>query len=64
MRVFIMLALIYNLHIYQMDIKTTFLNGDINGSLYEQSKNFVLSRNEKKVCNLVKSLYNLKKVPK
>ncbi|XP_070041311.1 secreted RxLR effector protein 161-like [Nicotiana tomentosiformis] len=41
-----------------MDIKTTFLNGDLDEEVYmEQPKGFVLPGNEKKVCKLVKSLF-------
>lgn len=44
-----------------MNVKTTFLNGDLNEKVYmEQSEGFVLSGNEHKVCKLVKSLYGLK----
>lgn len=64
-RVLIALASIHNLIIHQMDVKTAFLNGDLNEELYmEQPEGFVLPRNEKKVCKLIKSLYGLKQAPK
>ena len=48
-----------------MDVKTVFLNGDLNEEIYmEQPEGFVLQGNEKKVCKLVKSLYGLKQAPK
>ena len=48
-----------------MDVKTTFLNGDLDEEVYmEQLEGFVPPRNEKKVCKLVKSLYGLKQAPK
>ena len=48
-----------------MDVKTTFLNGELNEEIYmEQPEGFVLSGNEIKVCKLVKSLYRLKQAPK
>jgi hypothetical protein len=48
-----------------MDIKTAFLNGDLDDEVYmEQPEGFVLPNNEKKVCKLVNSLYGLKQAPK
>ena len=64
-RVLLTLTSIYKLIVHQMDVKTTFLNGDLNEEVYmEQLEGFVLPRNEKKVCKLVKSLYGLKQAPK
>ena len=46
-----------------MDIKTVFLNGDLDEEVnMEQLEVFVLPRNEHKVCKLVKSLCGLKQV--
>ena len=60
-RVLFALASIYHLHVHQMDVKTTFLNGDLNGEIYvEQPEGFVLKGYENKVYKLVKSLYGLK----
>ena len=48
-----------------MDVKTAFLNGDLNEEIYmEQPEGYVLPGNEKKVCKLIKSLYGLKQAPK
>ena len=48
-----------------MDVKTTFLNGDLNEEVYmEQPEGFVLLGNEHKVCKLTKSLYESKQAPK
>ena len=64
-RVLLALASIYKLIVHQRDVKTAFLNGDLNEEVYvEQLEGFVLPRNEKKVCKLVKSLYGLKQAPK
>ena len=64
-RILFALASIHNLFVHQMDVKTTFLNGDFNEEVYmEQSEGFVLKGNENKVCKLVKSLYGLKQAPK
>nr|GEV86020.1 zinc finger, CCHC-type [Tanacetum cinerariifolium] len=59
------LTSIHNLVIHQMDVKTTFLNGDLDKEVYmKQPEGFVMSGNEHKVCKLVKSLYGLKQAPK
>nr|GEZ31330.1 zinc finger, CCHC-type [Tanacetum cinerariifolium] len=56
---------IHNLVIYQMDVKTAFLNGDLDDEVYmKQPKGFVMPGNEHKVCKLVKSLSRLKQAPK
>ena len=48
-----------------MDVKTTFLNGELNEEIYiEQLEEFIVPGQEKKVCRLVKSLYGLKQAPK
>ena len=50
---------------HQMDVKTTFLNGDLDEEIYmEQPEGFSARGQEKKVCKLVKSLYGLKQAPK
>ncbi|GJR97445.1 zinc finger, CCHC-type containing protein [Tanacetum coccineum] len=59
-RLLLALVAIHNLVIYQMDVKTTFLNGDLDEEVYmKQPEGFVMPGNEHKVCNLVKSLYGL-----
>ena len=58
-------AALRNLEVHQMDVKTTFLNGDLEEEIYmEQPEGFIVSGQEKKVCKLVKSLYGLKQAPK
>ena len=64
-RILFALASIHDLYVHQMDMKTAFLNGDLNEEIYmEQPEGFVLPGNEHKVCKLVKSLYGLKQAPK
>ena len=64
-RMLIAIAALYNLEIHQMDVKTAFLNGDLDEEIYmEQPEGFIVPGQEKKVCRLVKSLYGLKQAPK
>jgi hypothetical protein len=64
-RLLIAIAAIYNLMIHQMDVKTAFLNGDLEEEIYmDQPEGFVLLGNEHKVCKLLKSLYGLKQAPR
>ena len=61
----IALAAVYGLEIHQMDVKTAFLNGELEEEIYiEQPEGFVVPGKEKKVCKLIKSLYGLKQAPK
>ena len=64
-RVLIALASIYKLQIYQMDVKTAFLNGELEEKIYmKQPEGFVVQGQEQKVCKLIKSPYGLKQAPK
>lgn len=64
-RVLLALASIYHLEVHQMDVKTAFLNGDLEEEIYmDQPEGYVIPGNENKVCKLVKSLYGLKQAPK
>ncbi|KAL0313544.1 UNVERIFIED_CONTAM: Retrovirus-related Pol polyprotein from transposon TNT 1-94 [Sesamum radiatum] len=64
-RVFTILVLVYSLPIHQMDVKTTFLYGELEEEIYiDQLERFVAHGNERKVCKLVKFLYGLKQAPK
>ena len=59
------IAALHNLEIHQMDVKTAFLNGDLEEEIYmEQPEGVVVKGQERKVCKLVKSLYGLKQAPK
>ncbi len=65
--IWVLLALvsIFNLYVHQMDVKTTFLNGDLDEKVYiEQPEWFIMHGHENKVCKLGKSLYGLKQAPK
>ena len=64
-RVLIALASIYKFEIHQMDVKTAFLNGELDEEIYmQQPEGFIVQGQEHKVCKLVKSLYGLKQAPK
>ena len=54
-RFLIALSTIRGLIIHQMDVKTTFLNGDLKEEIYmEQLEGFVVARQEDRVCKLKK----------
>ncbi|GJT74818.1 zinc finger, CCHC-type containing protein [Tanacetum coccineum] len=64
-RMLIAMALIHSLIIHQMDVKTAFLNGELDEEVYmNQPQGFIMLGNENKVCKLIKSLYELKQAPK
>ena len=58
-----MMALVahYSLELYQMDVKTTFLNGDLEEEVYmDQPEGFSMEGESQMVCKLKKSIYGLK----
>ena len=51
--------------IYQMDVKSAFLNGDLNEEIYvEQPPGFAMEDSKNKVYILKKALYGLKQAPR
>ena len=51
----------YDLELHQMDVKTTFLNGNIDETIYMvQPGNFVSGDLKNMVCKLTKSIYGIK----
>ena len=64
-RTIVAIACELDLELHQMDVKTAFLNGDLEEEVYmKQPDGFVVSGSENKVCKLKKSLYGLKQAPR
>jgi len=65
MRMLISLAAHHIWKIYQLDVKSTFLNGILEEEVYvEQPKGFVVKEEEDKVYRLKKALYGVKQAPR
>ena len=61
MRLLMSLAATFDLEIEQMDVKRTFLHGDLEEEMYmKQFEGFIIKAKEELVCRLKKSLYGLK----
>ncbi|CAN0838583.1 Retrovirus-related Pol polyprotein from transposon TNT 1-94 [Linum grandiflorum] len=64
-RVLFAIASILRMTVHQMDVKTAFLNGELNEEIYmDQPPGFSEPATAHKVCRLKKSLYGLKQAPK
>ncbi|GJY59362.1 retrotransposon protein, putative, ty1-copia subclass [Tanacetum coccineum] len=60
-RILIAIAAFYDYEIWQMDVKTAFLNGYLSKEVYmEQPKGFVNPKFPNRVCKLKRSIYGLK----
>ncbi|GJR53454.1 retrotransposon protein, putative, ty1-copia subclass [Tanacetum coccineum] len=60
-RILIAIAAFYDYEIWQMDVKTAFLNGYLNEDIYMvQPECFVDHNHPRKVCKLQRSIYGLK----
>ncbi|WJZ95622.1 hypothetical protein VitviT2T_014376 [Vitis vinifera] len=60
-RILLSIAAYYDYEIWQMDVKTTFLNGHLEETIYMvQPEGFVVKDQEQKVCKLQRSIYGLK----
>jgi len=64
-RMFLALSSFQKFKVFQMDVKSTFLNGDLNEKVYiEQPDGFILGNDPNLVCKLKKALYALKQAPR
>ncbi|GJY30379.1 retrotransposon protein, putative, ty1-copia subclass [Tanacetum coccineum] len=60
-RILIAIAAFYDYEIWQMDVKTAFLNGYLDEDIYMvQPEGFVDPKHPRKVCKLQRSIYGLK----
>ncbi|GJU58360.1 retrovirus-related pol polyprotein from transposon TNT 1-94 [Tanacetum coccineum] len=64
-RILISIAAYYDYEIWQMDVKTAFLNGYLDEDIYMvQPEGFVDPNHPRKVCKLQRSIYGLKQAMK
>lgn len=64
-RFLLSLAVAFDLEIEQVDIKLTFMHGDLDEEIYmNQAKGFMIKGNEELVCKLKKSLHGLTQSPR
>ncbi|KAA0064189.1 gag/pol protein [Cucumis melo var. makuwa] len=60
-RILLSIATFYDYEIWQMDVKTAFLNGNLEESIFmSQPERFITQGQEQKVCKLNLSIYGLK----
>ncbi len=65
LRMFLSLVAHLDLHCHQMDVKTAFLNGDLEQDVYmEQPEGCIDPERPDYVCKLEKALYGLKQAPR
>ena len=64
-RVLLFMAVSFGLLVHQMDVKTAFLNGELEEEIYmDQPDGFVSKGQEGIIYKLLKSLYGLQQAPK
>jgi hypothetical protein len=64
-RIIMALVAHFDLELHQMDVKTTFLNGDLEERVYmKQPNGFIMEVKEDMGCCLKKSIYGLKQDPR
>jgi hypothetical protein len=64
-RTILSLVVVEDLHLEQLDVKTTFLHGDLEEEIYmQQPHGYEVKGKENLVCRLKKRLYGLKQAPR
>lgn len=64
-RIFLAYSSYKGFKVYEMDVKSTFLNGELEEEVYiEKLEGFQLSEGKHFVCKLKKDLYSLKRDPR
>ena len=64
-RMFLAFSCYHDFKVYQMDVKSAFLNGDLEEEVFmEQPEGFSLTDKHDYVCRLKKALYGLKQAPR
>ena len=64
-RVLLAFIALFDFELEQLDVKTTFLHGELEEEIYmRQSEGFVVPGKEHSACRLKKSLYGRKQAPK
>lgn len=64
-KMFLALSSFQKFKVFQMNVKSTFLNGDLDEEVYiGQPDGFILGNDPKLVCRLKKALYGLKQGPR
>ncbi|KAL0288690.1 UNVERIFIED_CONTAM: Retrovirus-related Pol polyprotein from transposon RE2 [Sesamum radiatum] len=62
-RILLAIAAWYDYEIWQMDVKTAFLNGFVEEEIFmDQPEGFTTVGEEQKICRLQRSIYGLKKI--
>ena len=64
-RTILSLVVVEDLHLEQLDVKTSFLHGDLEEEIYmQQPRGYEVKGNGNLVCRLKKRLYGLKQDPR
>jgi hypothetical protein len=64
-RTFFSIVALPNLELQQLDVKTTFLHGELEEEIYmDRPEGFIVPGKENYVCKLKRSLYGLKQSPR
>jgi len=61
---FLALSSFQKFKVFQMDVKSAFLNGDLEEVYIEQPDGFILGNDPNLVCRLKKDLYGIKQAPR